>query len=129
MKNKLLRFVPVFLWMGIMFLFSSRSDLPSGETQEVDFISKKLAHIAEYFILNLLWFKALGKKSPAQAILLSLIYAFTDEIHQLFIPGRTGKLLDVGIDFIGISLSSLLIIKYQSWKNSLFPLPTKKLKK
>ena len=129
MKNKLLRFGPVILWMCLMFYFSSRSDLPSGATQEVDFLSKKLAHIAEYFLLNLLWFRALNKKSPAQATLFSLVYAFSDEIHQLFIPGRTGKLRDGGIDFIGISAASLLILKFSSWKNFLFQTLSKKHKK
>jgi VanZ family protein len=129
MKSKLLRYVPVVVWMCLMFYLSSRSDLPSGATQEADFFSKKLAHIAEYFILNILWFHALGKKSPAQATLYSLVFAFSDEIHQLFIPGRTGKLRDVGIDFIGISSASLLLLKFPKWKNSLSPAPLKKHKK
>lgn len=129
MKNKLLRYGPVVVWMCFMFFMSSRSDLPTEGTVEVDFISKKFAHVAEYFILNLLWIRALNKKSPAQATLFSLAYAFTDEIHQLFIPNRTGKLRDVGIDFIGISLASLLILKFPKWNNFLSPAPSKRRKK
>ena len=129
MKINISRYLPVVVWMSFMFYLSSRSDLPSGATLESDFIGKKFAHIFEYFILNYLWYRALLYKNPGQAMLFSLIYAFTDEIHQLFIPGRTGKLRDVGIDFIGISASTLLILKFSSWKNLLFPTLLKRHKK
>lgn len=129
MKNNLLRHVPVVVWMCLIYLMSSRTDLSTGQVEAVDFIFKKTAHFVEYFILNLLWFRAIGIASPAQSTLYSLIFAFTDEIHQLFIPGRTGKLRDVGIDFVGISASSLLLIKFPSWKNFLFQAPSKKHKK
>lgn len=129
MKNKLLRYGPVVLWMCFMFFMSSRSNLPTEGTLQVDFLVKKSAHVAEYIVLNYLWFRAFGNKNLGQAMVYSLIYAFTDEIHQLFIPNRTGKLRDVGIDFIGISLSSLLILKYPKWKNFLSPVRTKRPKK
>lgn len=34
-------------------------------------------------------------------ILISLVYAFTDEIHQLFVPGRFASLKDILIDLTG----------------------------
>jgi VanZ family protein len=40
-------------------------------------------------------------------VTLSLLYAFSDETHQLFVPGREGKLSDVGIDAIGIALGMI----------------------
>lgn len=129
MKYKLFRFGPVILWMYLMFFLSSRTDLPSGETLQSDFLLKKMAHVFEYFVLNGLWFFALGKNRAGQAILFSLIFAFTDEIHQLFIPGRTGKLRDVGIDFLGILASSILINNLLTWKNFLFPALLKKHKR
>jgi len=112
-----------------MFFFSSKTDLPSGETIQSDFLLKKLAHVFEYAILTLLWVFALGQKGLGRAIIYSLIFAFTDEIHQLFIPGRTGKLRDVGIDFFGILTSALLISTFPTWKNFLFLAPSKKHKK
>ena len=113
----------------MMFIFSSRSDLPSSGSLAEDFITKKLAHILEYFVLMFLSYRAVGEKSIARAFLYSLIYAFTDEIHQLFIPYRTGKLRDVGIDSLGLMASAFLIIKYQLWNSSLLLSPPKKLKK
>ena len=80
----------------------------------------------EYTVLFILWFRALGNKNPTQAIIFSLIYAFTDEMHQLFIPGRTGRLRDVAIDSIGMIVPALLIVKFDLWKLLLSPLHTKK---
>ena len=34
--------------------------------------------------------------------MVGVLYAISDEIHQLFVPGRTGCILDVGIDTLGI---------------------------
>ena len=102
-----------------MFYLSSKSDLPSNQVYTVDFITKKIAHLGEYFILTILWARALKRPLPDLALLFALIYAFTDETHQLFIPNRTGNIRDVGIDFLGISAATLLIIKTDQWKKHL----------
>lgn len=129
MRKFLLRYTPVTLWMIMMYIFSSRSDLPASGSLTEDFITKKIAHVLEYFVLMFLMFRAVGEKSIARAFFYSLIYAFTDEIHQLFIPYRTGKLRDVGIDSIGLVASTFLIIKYQLWNSCLLVSPPKTLKK
>lgn len=115
--------------MGLIFWMSSIPDLPSNRVDILDFVVKKSAHIFEYTVLFLLWFRALGNKNPLQAITFSIVYAFTDEIHQLFVPGRTGRLRDVGIDSIGMMILTLLIVKFDLWKLLLSPLPSKKLGK
>ena len=43
------------------------------------------------------------------SFLIALSYAFTDEIHQLFVPGRGGRLTDVLIDLLGIIIATQLI--------------------
>ncbi len=126
MKKSFLRYGPVIFWMVLMFFLSSRSDLPATKVQTVDFVTKKAAHILEYIILTLLWYRAVGQKQPTNAMLYSLIFAFTDETHQIFIPERAGVLRDVAIDFIGIFISSILIIKLKLWNSFLLPLPEKK---
>ncbi|TRZ44713.1 VanZ family protein [bacterium] len=126
MCRKFIKFIPAVLWMILIFWMSSIPDLPSNKFFLLDFIFKKTAHIIEYTVLFLLWFKALGNKNPFQAIIFSIVYAFTDEIHQLFIPGRTGRLRDVGIDSIGMIIFAFLIVKFDLWKLLLSPLPSKK---
>ena len=114
MKKTLSLWLPVLLWMALIFSFSNRPDLPGGSFDWLDFIVKKTAHIGEFFILNLLIYRALQRKSPDYAILASLIFAFSDEVHQLFTPGRGAKLTDVLIDSIGISLSTIFVWKRKS---------------
>jgi len=129
MARKFVKYTPVVLWMILIFWISSVPDLPSNRIDILDFFFKKSAHFGEYTILFLLWYRALGNKNPFKAVVFSLIYAFSDEMHQLFVPGRTGNLRDVGIDFSGILISAFLIVKFDLWKLLLSPLPTKKLEK
>lgn len=100
--------VPVFLWAGVIFYFSGIPGLNTG--LEHDFIIRKLAHIAEYFILTLLLYRAVNGQFclrgfglfiyPAGA---SLLYAVSDELHQLFIASRQCSALDILIDALGIA--------------------------
>lgn len=115
--------------MLFIFSFSSQPNLPASGGVEVDFVVKKSAHIFEYMVLNLLWYFALAQKTPMNSILYSLVFAFTDEVHQLFVPGRTGTIRDVFIDLGGITLMSVLIVKLQLWKTLLFPAPLRRREK
>lgn len=74
---------------------------------------RKSAHFTLYFILGLLVISflkefGLSRKSIIISIIMVLLYAVSDEIHQTFIPGRSGEVLDVLIDTIGGSLSTVL---------------------
>ncbi|MCK5811789.1 MAG: VanZ family protein [Clostridiales bacterium] len=75
---------------------------------------RKTAHFVEYFILGFLAVKSHGSFYKKYSILVSLLfcisYAFTDEIHQLFVSGRAFMLLDVFIDSIG-ALSAILLFR------------------
>ena len=42
-------------------------------------------------------------RSLATAVIFCVCYAMTDELHQYFVPGRSCRLFDVGVD----SLASL----------------------
>lgn len=99
---------PVFAWCGLIFYFSSLPDLTSGGGLW-DLILRKAAHITEYFILTFLLYRALeGSFNLSFADLifssafLSLLYAISDEIHQVFVPTRNGNVGDILIDSMGI---------------------------
>ena len=49
-----------------------------------------------------------GYKSILLSIGISFLYACSDEIHQLFVPGRSGNILDVLIDTVGASVGVLV---------------------
>lgn len=68
---------------------------------------RKGAHFTEYAVLamllaNALWATALTVRLRwLLPVLISALYAITDEVHQYFVPGRACRLLDVGIDTCG----------------------------
>lgn len=67
--------------------------------------------------------KTIAKKAPlgpikytlAMSILFSFLYACTDELHQIFVPGRSAQFRDVLIDTLGASFGiaiTYLTIKF-----------------
>lgn len=94
--------------------------------ESLQFIGRKSAHFIGYMILGILsmllflQIKHINKK-PQFALLLCAIYAISDEIHQLFVPGRAGQVRDVLIDssgsLVGIAIV-LIFIKLLEMKRS-----------
>lgn len=83
---------------------------------------RKTAHFTIYLILGTLTILLLkeydieNRKRIILAILICLLYATSDEIHQLFIPGRSGELKDVLIDTSGSALGILITNKIKGNK-------------
>lgn len=44
------------------------------------------------------------------SLLICLLYACSDEIHQLFVEGRSGELRDVVLDFMGACTGSFIFV-------------------
>ena len=71
---------------------------------------RKTGHLLEYFILAFLIFNALNNshyqinKKYLICLIICLIYSCTDEIHQIFVPGRAGMITDILIDTLGCLL-------------------------
>ena len=92
----------------------------------LELVIRKAAHMTEYAILFLLSYLAMVKISMSQsrfynrsiAVLISLLYACSDEMHQLLVPGRSGRMIDVGIDMAGvlIVLMCMILSKNTKWK-------------
>lgn len=82
------------------------------------FIIRKVAHLTIYFILGILAYinlKEYMKVTPAlviYSIIFCLVYASTDEIHQLLVNGRSGNIYDVILDTCGSTLA--ILISYYS---------------
>jgi VanZ family protein len=120
--------IPVLLWMIIIFwmsteTFSSQNTasivepilrfmMPAVLPQTIDMIHgalRKLGHVAEYFVLGSLLFRAFRGGSKELRILrwafssffVLVFYAASDELHQSFESTRTASLYDVGIDILG----------------------------
>ena len=82
-------------------------------------IVRKGAHFTLYFLLGLAFISFLNefdlnnKKLLIYTILFVFIYACSDEIHQLFVSGRSGEVLDVLIDTTGGLVSSFLYTSFR----------------
>ena len=100
------RFGPPLLMMAVIFGLSAQPDLNSG-LGTWDTILRKLAHMAEFGLLWLLWWRALGCGNRALPAAIAIGYAVTDEIHQTFVAGRHGAPTDVLIDSAGVLLAIL----------------------
>ena len=102
------RFAPPLVLMGLIFLLSAQPDLSTG-LGTWDTILRKLAHMAEYGLLWLLWWRALGYGNPALPAAIAIGYSITDELHQTTVEGRHGTPVDVLIDAAGVALAYLAV--------------------
>jgi VanZ family protein len=102
------RFAPPLLLMGLTFFLSAQPDLSTG-LGTWDLILRKLAHMAEYGLLWLLWWRALGYGNPALPAAIAIGYSITDELHQTTVEGRHGTPVDVLIDSAGVALAYLAV--------------------
>jgi VanZ family protein len=134
MNKRRQRWVLAFLWMTMIFLLSAQSGnesanlstslfkplydllIPFGLSEDVlSLIIRKTAHFISYLILGILVYRAMDTYDieTSQKMYLSLLlcfgYAISDEIHQLFVPGRSGTMIDVLIDGLGSATSIIFI--------------------
>lgn len=81
-------------------------------------VLRKLAHLTEYAILGVLLARAFVCKNCkcaffAAPLLTGALLAAIDECIQLYTPGRSGKITDVLIDTIGVTIGILL---FRLWR-------------
>ena len=118
--------LPVFLWASVIFFFSTDifssantagalgpilqqifPQLTPDHIDRIHAVIRKLGHFTEYFIFGwLLWralrsHDAMPSRRLALSIVITLLYAASDEWHQSFVPSRTSSMIDVLIDTIG----------------------------
>jgi len=140
-RGSLTRWIPVTVWAtGISWFSTSAFSAQStnsyidpvlrylfGELSFETFrfahtIIRKSAHFIEYAVLAILLCRALaepGTRPPARiivrAIVYCAVYACLDELHQVFVPKRTGSPYDSMLDTVGASIGALL---FRAWRRS-----------
>jgi VanZ family protein len=127
-RSFLQRWLPVVLWAGLIFYFSTESFTFSNtegffsewlswllpEVAPAEFLPfhpvlRKVGHWFEYFILAILLMRAqrranepkLATEVIRRTLGLVLAYAASDEYHQSWVPERTASVVDVAIDTFG----------------------------
>ena len=126
-RRLVIKYISVAIWMLVIFLMSSevagtssaRSDEIVRTIQSIGvstpadlltFVVRKAAHICAYFVLGILLFNLVKeydlsvKKMIFISIAIAMLYACTDELHQMFVPGRSGEVRDVLIDTAGAAV-------------------------
>ena len=113
--KKIQNWIPAFLMMGLIFLFSAQpfDKLPNFDW--ADAIVKKAGHMVGYGLLAFTYWYGLGmdKQKRWVAWVFVILYAMTDEYHQAFVRGRHSSIWDVLIfDNIGALISLWLTELY-----------------
>lgn len=124
------------LWMIVIFIFSSRDSLRSGQDsriigrvlcqvfvagfdslsqedqavwlEKMDHPVRKAAHFTEYMILGFLMSGVCFPRPQILSWAAGSAYAATDEYHQTFISGRSGQISDILIDASGVAVGICL---------------------
>src|SRR5688500_8675664 len=117
--------VPALLWMAVIYYFSSLNTWTTADGPPAFKAIRKSAHVFEYGVLALLighalwttWLahgrarsRALMSRVWWVGVMLCTLYAFSDELHQAFVPRREFHLTDILID--GLSATAALGIWY-----------------
>lgn len=127
---KIIKAILIVIWMIVIFNFSNQGGNESSGTsskvtiiiinvitkeknnkqteERIEKVVRKGAHytiytVGGFLIMNYTYSM---EKTKKQKILVSLLfgafYATTDELHQYFVPGRSARLFDVGLDTLGV---------------------------
>ena len=112
-RRLLVAWLPVIAWAALIFVLSAQPDLRFVPDAGTDFVVRKLGHMGVFGILALSIRRAMARSTPVRrpgvaAMLLAVLYAATDEIHQGQVVGRHAALTDVGIDATGALIARVL---------------------
>lgn len=113
LKTKITAWLAVLVWMGVIFAFSHQAH--SGAITErylgaFNVAVRKAGHVSEYAVLFVLLRRALlctvdgAYYEFLVPLLLSILYAISDEYHQSFVAGRSSSPADVVVDSGGALL-------------------------
>jgi VanZ family protein len=136
-RQRLWRYGPVLLWLLLISL-ASTSEFSAANTSKLvrplllwlfpnlsesrlatlHFLTRKGGHFAEYAVLAFLARRAFINSSHVfiqrywfqLGLLLVVIYALLDELHQSFVASRTASIYDSALDIVG-GLTVLIILK------------------
>lgn len=101
--------IPPFTWMWMIFYMSSQKSVAITTNEVAEFVTFKTLHMVEYAFLFFLFYRAFQSLKYLQknmygilAFSIAILYSVTDELHQLSIPTRQGRLRDILFDIAGM---------------------------
>jgi VanZ family protein len=119
------RFVlPFCVWLAVMLTLNSLpgSALPQWPLPHLD----KIVHGSEYALFTVLLFRLFFFVKHTRfgmggwlALGIAMGYGVLDEVHQIWIPGRSCNLADYLADFTGILLGvAVATLAYRRWRTA-----------
>jgi VanZ family protein len=144
--HRFLRYwVPVLLWTALIFSASGDTkssntssrligpfvkffvpDISEARLEQIVLAGRKAAHLTEYAVLSWLLARAFvrpgtpwgrwDRKAALLAWLIASLYAASDELHQVFVPNRTGRWTDVGLDSFGAAVGIVMLYYFGRWR-------------
>lgn len=86
--------------------------------KQPDFLMHKFSHVLFYSLFTYLLFINLTIKRMKHLLtwIIVTIFAITDEIHQYFVVGRSGRLYDILLDSSSAFVILFFIFLFQHWK-------------
>jgi VanZ family protein len=103
-------------------------DISEEAVRTTVLLVRKTAHLVEYAVLVvLLWWGFRGtvwtppeprwsRRAAGAAMLGAIVFAISDELHQSFVPGRQGAVMDVIIDAIGAAGGLFVWWRFGRWR-------------
>lgn len=110
MMTKIIRWLPAIFLCVLIFWFSSRRGTVVVSDYFWNYLSNKAAHLILYFTLCISFYR--GTKNIVLAIFLSILYGITDELHQQFVPTRSGQIRDLVIDSVAAMMAGVFLWKF-----------------
>jgi VanZ family protein len=136
LRSILFRYLPLLFTLGVIFLNSTSHNpykhIPASISQPVDAAGSSVSqaltghaaaeeeifgqpgHVIEYFLLGLaaahtlFWKRKIALPAASALFAACAFYALTDEVHQIFVPGRAFEIPDLILDCAGILLGLLI---------------------
>lgn len=117
--RRVLVWLPAIAWAGLIFALSAQPNLRFVPDAGLDFVVRKLGHMGVFGILALLSWRALAgttawRRPWAWAFALAVLYAASDELHQVFVAGRHPSAFDLAIDATGALLALVAVGRIRS---------------
>lgn len=137
MRKNILRVILMTLLLGTFFIifgFSSQDAEKSGNlsssvtklilgqeerediVERAESVIRKIAHFCIYTLVGFLLMALVStydleeNKRIRISLGIGILYATSDEIHQLFIPGRSGQITDIILDSMGVIIGILFLL-------------------
>lgn len=116
---KILDFLGLLLYCGLIYWLSDQSSLPTPKWFEHQ---DKLHHFSAYLVMSVLAWRSMRHlvKSPIILALVSVIfcslYGVSDEWHQSFVDGRSSDIFDWVADTCGAIVGVFLVYNLRKYR-------------